>query len=186
MHCDCVAIACFSLNSSEFIGATVDVPDTRGPISGDVYLQDLASGNSIIKFSKLKANFNADELAFNLDGKLMAITQQDYNKTDGNVMLWDISANQLVNKFKAYEDKSFNNATERPERLIKSLSLSADGSTLAILGQDGKVMLWHTGLDELLMQGCQQARNYLATLDEKNSDRHLCDNVPSTPVNSDK
>ena len=92
-------------------------------------------------------------------------------------MLWDVYANQLVNKFKAYEDKSFNNATEGPERLIKSLSLSADGSTLAILGQDGKVMLWDTGLDELLMQGCQQARNYLATLDEKNSDRHLCDDM---------
>ncbi|MCP6761990.1 MAG: WD40 repeat domain-containing protein, partial [Fischerella sp. CENA71] len=164
-------------HNGKFLGATLDVQDTRGPISGDVYLQDLSSGNSIIKFAKLNANFNADKVTFNLDGKLMAITQQDFNGTYSNVMLWDVSANQLVNKFKAYENKSFNNITEQPKRLIKSLSLSTDGSTVAILGQDGKVMLWHTRLDELLMQGCQQARNYLATLDEKNSDRHLCDDI---------
>ena len=148
--------------NGEFIGANVFVPDTRGPVFGNVYLQDLSSGKSIINLTKLNAAFDADKVAFNLDSKLMAITQQGYNKTDGEVMLWDVYANQLMNKFKAYEDKSFNNATERPERLIKSLSLSADGSTLAILGQDGKVKWWHTGLDELLIQGCQQARNYLA------------------------
>ncbi len=110
----------------------------------------------------------------------MAVTQQEIGKPDGTVMLWDIYANQIVNNFKtyskAYENKNFKD-TESPTGAIKSLSLSADGSTLAILGQDGKVMLWHTGLDELLMQGCQQARNYLATLDEKNSDRHLCDDI---------
>jgi WD40 repeat protein/Flp pilus assembly protein TadD len=174
----------FSRNR-EFIGATLDIQDTRGSRSGTVYLQDLSSGNSITKFPKLNANFTTDEVAFNIDGNLMTITQQEIGKPDGTVMLWDIYANQIVNNFKtyskAYENKTFK-GTESPTGAIKSLSLSADGSTVAILGQDGKVMLWHTGLDELLMQGCQQARNYLATLDEKNSDRYLCDDIPpSTP-----
>ncbi len=173
----------FSRNG-ELIGATLDIQDTRGSRTGTVYLQDLSFGNSnsisITKLANLNANFTTDKVAFNINGNLMAITQQEIGKPDGTVMLWDIYANQIINNFKtyskAYENKTFK-YTESPTGAIKSLSLSADGSTLAILGQDGKVMLWHTGLDELLMQGCQQARNYLATLDEKNSDRHLCDGI---------
>ncbi|WDD36669.1 caspase family protein (plasmid) [Nostoc sp. UHCC 0926] len=180
----------FSRNA-KFVAATPDIEDTRGSTSGKVNLKDLSLDNiinniSITKLTKLNADFMTDKVAFNIDGNLMAITQQKIGKPDGTVMLWDIYANQIVQNFKtyfkAYENKTFKD-TELQTGAIKSLSLSTDGSTLAILGQDGKVMLWHTGLDELLMQGCQQARNYLATLDEKNSDRHLCDDVPPTAAN---
>ncbi|MCC5623554.1 AAA family ATPase, partial [Nostoc sp. CHAB 5715] len=178
----------FSRNG-KFLRATLDIPDTRGGPSGIVYLEDLSSRNSIIKFNNLNVKGYSDKVAFDINGNLMAVTQQEIGKPDGTVMLWDIYANQIVNNFKtyskAYENKTFKDA-ESPTGAIKSLSLSADGSTLAILDQDGTVKLWHTGLDKLLMQGCQQARNYLATLDEKNSDRHLCDNVLSTPANPNK
>jgi WD40 repeat protein len=69
-------------------------------------------------------------------------------------------------KFQGYKDR------------IKSVSFSADGSKLAVVGEDGKVQLWQLGgLDELLQRGCERARKYLATLDKKNSDRHLCDGI---------
>ncbi|MEH2336010.1 WD40 repeat domain-containing protein [Nostoc sp.] len=173
----------YTFYNGKFVAATPDIEDTRGSTSGKVNLKDLSLDNiinniSTKKLTKLNADFMTDKVAFNIDGNLMAITQQKIGKPDGTVMLWDIDANQIVQNFKTYskvyENKTFKD-TELQTDAIKSLSLSADGSTLAILGQDGKVMLWHTGLDELLMQGCQQAHNYLATLGEKNSDRHLCD-----------
>ncbi|MDF5724718.1 MAG: WD40 repeat domain-containing protein [Rhizonema sp. PD37] len=163
----------YTFNDDKLIVANLDIAHPLAETFGTVDLQDFSVKNSIDfkKLTKLNADFLTDKVAFNIDGSLMAITQQKSGKSDGTVMLWDIDANQIV---KTFENKTSKD-TESQTDAIKNLSLSADGSTLAILGQDGKVMLWHTGLDELLMQGCQQARNYLATLDEKNSDRHLCD-----------
>jgi WD40 repeat protein len=61
---------------------------------------------------------------------------------------------------------------------VTSISLSADGSLLATLREDSTAKLWRIGdFDELLEQGCDQVRDYLATLDENNSDRHLCDDI---------
>lgn len=68
-----------------------------------------------------------------------------------------------------------------------ALVLMAVSWLSAVIGKDGKVKLWQLGgLDELLERGCERVRGYLATLDEKNSDRHLCDNIPSAPINPDK
>ena len=169
----------YTFNDDKFIVANLDIANPLPETFGTVDLQDFSGNNSIDfkKLTKLSADFKTDKVAFNIDGNLMAITQQKKGEPDGTVMLWDIDANQIVKTFKTYS-KAYKNKTSKGTEsgAIKSLSLSADGSILAILNQDGKVMLWHTGLDELLMQGCQQARNYLKTLDEKNSDRHLCDN----------
>ncbi|WP_375514187.1 caspase family protein [uncultured Nostoc sp.] len=177
----------YTFNDDNFIVANLDIANPLPDTFGTVDLQDFSGNNSIDfkKLTNLNADFKTDKVAFNIDGNLMAITQQKKGEPNGIVMLWDIYANQIVKSFKtyskAYENKTFKD-TESQTGAIKSLSLSADGSTLAILGQDGKVMLWDTGLDELLMQGCQQARNYLATLDEKNSDRHLCEGIKASQL----
>jgi WD40 repeat protein len=99
---------------------------------------------------------------FNADGSLIATASRE------NVVLWDLQGRQLM-KFKTHEDE------------IKSISFSADGSKLAVVGKDGKVKLWQLGgLDELLERGCERVRGHLATLDENNSDRHLCDGISSS------
>ncbi|NJM72033.1 MAG: hypothetical protein HC862_18630 [Scytonema sp. RU_4_4] len=37
---------------------------------------------------------------------------------------------------------------------------------------------WQLGsFDDLLAKGCDRMRDYLATLDENHSDRHLCDSI---------
>jgi WD40 repeat protein len=95
----------------------------------------------------------------NHDGSLVAIANE------GSVSLWDLQDRQIV-EFQAHSGD------------VKSLSISPDGSTLAVVGKDGTAKLWQIGgFDELLTRGCEQVRDYLATLDEKNSDRHLCDSV---------
>jgi hypothetical protein len=66
---------------------------------------------------------------------------------------------------------------------VWSISFSPDGRLLATAGSTGNAKLWHIeSFDELMQRGCDWVRDYLTTLDEKNSDRKLCDGIPpSTP-----
>ncbi|AFZ22262.1 nSTAND1 domain-containing NTPase [Allocoleopsis franciscana] len=121
-----------------------------------------SSGLATTLNTKRKETYNSKSINFNADGSLFATTSFH----NGTVTLWDLQGRQLM-KFQGYKGE------------IKNVGFSADGSKLAVVGEDGKVKLWQLGgLDELLQRGCERARDYLATLDEKNSDRHLCDNIP--------
>jgi WD40 repeat protein len=132
---------------------------------GNILLWD-SSGRATSLNTKKEETYNLSSINFNADGSLFATTSgYDGN---GTVALWDLQGRQLM-KFKGYKDR------------IKSVSFSADGSKLAVVGEDGKVQLWQLGgLDELLQRGCERARKYLATLEEKNSDRHLCDGISNS------
>lgn len=64
-----------------------------------------------------------------------------------------------------------------PRSQLNAVSLSPDGKSIAIAGNDG-ISVWSLDLDELLVQGCNLARNYLATnVNVKNDDRRLCDGI---------
>ncbi|WP_336389863.1 hypothetical protein [Scytonema hofmannii] len=102
---------------------------------------------------------NHTDVTFNYDSGLVAIAKE------GTIGLWDFQDRQIV-EFQAHSGN------------VKSLSISPDGSTLAVVGEDGTAKLWQLGeIDELLERGCQRVGDYLVTLNENNRDRHLCDDI---------
>ncbi|HBL59978.1 MAG TPA: hypothetical protein DDZ80_16325 [Cyanobacteria bacterium UBA8803] len=59
----------------------------------------------------------------------------------------------------------------------KQVSFSPDGKVL-VSARDKRIVIWSLDLDELLVRGCNQARDYLTThpnLSER--ERHLCDDI---------
>lgn len=104
-------------------------------------------------------SFEGNTVSFSPDGKMLA-----FGNKEGNIKLWTVDGEEL--------------ATIRGHNSpVSSLSFSPDGKTLASASEDGTIVLWNLDLDQLLAQACDWARDYLATLDEKNSDRHLCDGI---------
>ncbi|MHC0068442.1 nSTAND1 domain-containing NTPase [Nostoc sp. UIC 10890] len=121
-----------------------------------------------LESTKELANFESENLfsriSLNTKVSLLASTNGE------SIYLWDMSG-KLLTSFKS-----------QPTGEVTSIS--ADGSLLATLSEDGTAILWRIGdFDELLEQGCDQVRDYLATLDENNSDRHLCNDVPPITTN---
>lgn len=106
--------------------------------------------------------------SFNNDGSLVAIGLRNL------IILWDLQSNQSVR----LGISSSETGTDGNTSTVKFSKISPDGSVIATIDENGKAELWQLGqFDELLKQGCQQVRDYLTTLDDKNSDRHLCDGI---------
>jgi len=87
--------------------------------------------------------------------------------TDKMVRLWKIDGT-LIGTLKGNKDA------------VWSASFSPDGKAIASASADGTVILWNLNLDDLLVQGCNVARNYFQTNAIANSsNRHLCDGIES-------
>jgi len=147
------------------------VADQRAePGSGELTRLTDVNGNQLINFKltkcKLQRNFLKTETGISIisNSNLIASGYQD------TVCLKDLEGNSLA-KLKVPDKQN-----------IKSISLSGDGSLMAILLDDGSIKLWQIGdLDYLLQRGCNWVRDYLKNNPNvSESDRHLCDGIPSS------
>ncbi|OUL28572.1 hypothetical protein [Nostoc sp. 106C] len=117
-------------------------------------------------------------IALNHDGSLLA----SVSKASKNIVkLWDLQGKKLLTEFPG------NECNTQTDKCITSMSFSPDGSTLVVIGSNGSAKFFQLGsFDNLLAKSCNRMRDYLTNLDEKNSDRMVCDNIQPTAVNPNK
>ncbi|MBW4629515.1 MAG: caspase family protein [Brasilonema octagenarum HA4186-MV1] len=134
------------------------------------------SGEKLAEFKGHLGKVN--QVIFSPDGSLLATAGND-----GTARIWDLSGQQLA-EFKGFD-------------WVESMAFSPDSKQLVTVGftygTNDSPGLWRAALwqiedlDELLVRGCEWVGDYLKNhpnVDE--SDRHLCDDVPSTAANPDK
>lgn len=150
-------------------------PDPSVVWDGTIYLNELEAEKKkeLVKFKGFDTLNNSyitpfNSIGLNTQGNLLA-SANTTDDSDSDIHIWDMSG-KLLTTFKN-QDKG----------KVISISLSADGNLIATLGKDGTAKLWQIGnLDEFLERGCNWVSDYLATLDEKNSDRHLCEGIKAS------
>lgn len=110
--------------------------------------------------SILKHTSGFTNISFSPDSQMLLSAS-----TDKMVRLWNIDGT-LLQTLKNNKDA------------VWSASFSPDGKAIASASADGTVILWNLNLDDLLVQGCNVARNYFQTNPIANSsNRHLCDGI---------
>ncbi|MEG4988850.1 AAA-like domain-containing protein [Microcoleus sp. BR0-C5] len=110
--------------------------------------------------SILKHTSGVTNISFSPDSQMLLSAS-----TDKMVRLWNIDGT-LLKTLKGNKDA------------VWSASFSPDGKAIASASADGTVMLWNFNLDDLLLQGCDRARNYFPTNPIANqNNRHLCDGI---------
>jgi len=110
--------------------------------------------------SILKHTSGLTNISFSPDSQMLLSAS-----TDKMVRLWNIDGT-LLQTLKGNKDA------------VWSASFSPDGKAIASASADGTVMLWNFNLDDLLLQGCNGARNYFQTNPIANqNNRHLCDGI---------
>ncbi|MEG4070876.1 AAA-like domain-containing protein [Microcoleus sp. Pol11C2] len=113
-----------------------------------------------IPLSILKHTSGVTNISFSPDSQMLLSAS-----TDKMVRLWNIDGT-LLQTLKGNKDA------------VWSASFSPDGKAIASASADGTVMLWNFNLDDLLLQGCDGARNYFQTNPIANqNNRHLCDGI---------
>ncbi len=131
--------------------------------SNDIQLWWSSSGTerqTITKNSSYTTKFS-----FSPDSKIIAFTETKISPA--SVKLYMLDSFSFKDTFLS-KSRSF----------LEDISFSPDGSKIALAGVDG-ISLLSLDIDELLVRGCNWARDYLKNNPNvKESDRHLCDDVP--------
>ncbi|MEG4571284.1 AAA-like domain-containing protein [Microcoleus sp. N3A4] len=110
--------------------------------------------------SILKHTSGLTNISFSPDSQMLLSAS-----TDKMVRLWNIDGTS-IGTLKGNKDA------------VWSASFSPDGKAIASASADGTVMLWNLNLDDLLVQGCNFARNDFQTNPIANqNNRHLCDGI---------
>ncbi|MCL1470209.1 AAA-like domain-containing protein [Argonema antarcticum] len=110
--------------------------------------------------SILRHRGKVTSISFSPDGQTLATAS-----TDKMVRLWHIDGS-LLKILKNHQGE------------VWSVSWSPDGEMLASASSDNKVILWNLNLDDMLIQACNSARNYLQkNQNVSQSDKHICDGI---------
>jgi WD40 repeat protein len=140
--------------------------------SSDGQMLATASADSTARFwskdatllSILKHPEPVTSVSFSPDSKTIAT-----GSAGGVVRLWHRDGTLL---------KTLNRQDSQKATKLTAVSFSPDGELLAGASSDGAVMLWNFHLDDLLVRGCDLARDYLRTNPNvREGDRHLCDDI---------
>ncbi|MEH2420365.1 MAG: trypsin-like peptidase domain-containing protein [Nostoc sp.] len=114
---------------------------------GTVRLWDY-SGKQLKEFKTYEGRVT--QISFSRDGKLLAISSAKYT-----TRLWNLSGQQVA-EFTGHQG------------FVRSADFSPDDKLLATASEDQMVIVWRIrGLDELLHEGCDRLKDYLANPDEK-------------------
>lgn len=159
--------------ANEDFRVVTDSNHLEGLASATVSLWNMTGEQQDILPGELKRE-SSDSIAVSPDGSLLASVSTGSKNI---IKLWDLQNRNLLMEFK------YNKCNTQTDQCITSISFSPDGSTLAVIGSDGSAKFLQLGsFDDLFAKGCDRMRDYLVNLDEKNSDRRLCGNIPpSTP-----
>jgi WD40 repeat protein len=113
------------------------------------------SGKQLAEFKTYQGSVK--NISFSNDGQLLA--SAGYG---GTVRLWTLSGKQLA-EYKGHQG------------IVETVNFSQDGKMLATAGGDGRAIVWRVrNLDELLTDGCDWLKYYLATHPEARKNLWVC------------
>ncbi|ARV62603.1 hypothetical protein BZZ01_31765 [Nostocales cyanobacterium HT-58-2] len=113
-------------------------------------------------------------VAFSPDGKTIASASGNiFSSDDNTVRLWNVQG-QLLKTLNGHSSEVIGVAFSPDGKTIAS----ASGDIFSSTSSNNTVILWNLNLDDLLVRGCNWARDYLQTNPNvSESDRHLCDGI---------
>ncbi|MGB6299260.1 MAG: caspase family protein [Rivularia sp. (in: cyanobacteria)] len=140
----------------------LDVDATSPIFINNVYILDSFSKKELASLP-IADHRSVQGISFNNNRNLASIDYGQGIYSDSTI-IWDWQNNQSIKIRHGSSDAN----------KVKFTKISPDASILAVIKENKVEFLELGGFDKLVTKGCQQVRDYLATLDDNNGDRNLC------------